>query len=89
MTHTIRNLTPSPMDLPGGRVLPAFGEVTMELTPLDAIVLGHSLAITVSPVEDDDPLEPFRAEYERLTGKRADRRWSEDRLFSEIEKADA
>lgn len=84
MTHTIRNLTPSPMDLPGGRVLPAFGEVTMELTPLDALVLGHSLALSVQEVSADN-LDQWRDMYRELTGDEPDKRWSEATLMKRIE----
>lgn len=82
--HLIKNLTASPMDLPGGIVLPAFGEVSY---PHDTSILSFSPALHITPVEDD-PLEPFRVEYHRLTGKRADRRWSEERLFKELEAAE-
>lgn len=83
----IKNLTNSPFDLPGGHILPANGEWEGELPGPYLLALRASPAVEVVD-EDSDPLEPFRAEYERLTGKRADRRWSETRLFEEIEKAD-
>ena len=81
----VHNLTNSPYDLPGGHILPANGSWTGELPE------SYLAALRASPVvriEDADPLDSFRAEYERLTGKRADRRWSEERLFTEIENAD-
>lgn len=81
----IKNLTNSPFDLPGGHILPANGEWEGELPEAYLEALRASPAVRI---EDSDPLEPFRAEYERLTGKRADKRWSETRLFEEIEKAD-
>lgn len=81
----IKNLTNSPFDLPGGHILPANGEWEGELPEPYLLALRASPAVEVV---DEDPLEPFRAEYERLTGKRADKRWSETRLFEEIEKAD-
>jgi transcription antitermination factor NusG len=80
----LKNLTNSPFDLPGGHILPANGEWEGELPEAYLLALKASPAVKV----DEDPLEPFRAEYERLTGKRADKRWSETRLFEEIEKAD-
>jgi hypothetical protein len=82
----LKNLTNSPFDLPGGHILPANGEWEGELPEPYLLALKASPAVKV--VEDEDPLEPFRAEYKRLTGKNADRRWSETRLFEEIEKAD-
>lgn len=84
---TVHNLTKSPFDLPGGHILPANGSWTGELPEAYLLALRASPAVEVLE-EDSDPLEPFRVEYERLTGKRADKRWSETRLFEEIEKAD-
>lgn len=81
----IHNLTNSPYDLPGGHILPANGSWTGDLP--EAYVEALRMSPTVR-IEEADPLEPFRAEYERLTGKRADKRWSETRLFEEIEKLD-
>ena len=82
---TVHNLTKSPFDLPGGHILPANGSWTGELPDAYLVALRAS---SVVRIEDEDPLEPFRAEYKRLTGKNADKRWSETRLFEEIEKAD-
>lgn len=82
----LKNLTNSPFDLPGGHILPAKGEWEGELPEPYLLALKASPAVKV--VEDEDPLEPFRAEYERLTGKRADRRWSEETLFSKIEEVE-
>lgn len=82
---TVHNLTNSPFDLPGGHILPANGSWTGELPEPYLVALRAS---NVVRIEDEDPLEPFRAEYKRLTGKNADKRWSETRLFEEIEKAD-
>lgn len=83
----IKNLTNSPFDLPGGNILPANGEWEGELPEAYLLALKASPAVKV--VEDKDPLEPFRAEYERLTGKRADKRWSEETLFAKIEEVEA
>lgn len=83
---TVQNLTHSPFDLPGGHILPAYGTWSGELPEAYVAALRASPAVRI---EDEDPLDEFRAEYERLSGKRADRRWSETRLFEEIEKLDS
>lgn len=83
---TVHNLTNSPFDLPCGHILPANGSWSGELPDAYLLALKASPAVRI---EDEDPLEPFRAEYERLTGKRPDGRWSELRLFEELEKLDA
>jgi hypothetical protein len=82
----LKNLTNSPFDLPGGHILPANGEWEGELPEAYLLALKASPAVKV--VEDEDPLEPFRAEYKRLTGKNADKRWSEETLFSKIEEVE-
>ena len=85
MTHTIRNMTHSPYDLPtlsGSVVLPAFGEVTAEFDENYLAILGMVDSVRVLPVEGN----MWAEEYERLTGKRPDKRWSEARLVSELEK---
>lgn len=85
MTHTITNLTHSPYDLPaigGAVVLPAFGEVTAEFDPLYLAALEQSDGVRVLAVDNN----MWADEYERLTGKRPDKRWSEARLMSELEK---
>lgn len=82
----IHNLTNIPFDLPGGHILPANGSFTGELPEPYVLALRASPAVRV---DDSDPLDEFRTEYERLTGKKADRRWSEDTLFAKIEEAGA
>lgn len=37
--------------------------------------------------EDDQEIEKLRADYKELTGKKADGRWSVEKLTEEIEKA--
>lgn len=81
----IKNLTNSPFDLPGGHILPANGEWEGELPEAYLLALRASPAVEVV---DEDPLEPFRAEYKRLTGKNADKRWSEETLFAKIEEVE-
>lgn len=76
----IKNLTGSPIDLPSGRILPAYGET--EATEADGI-LRHSPAVAF--VETEDTLEQWRAMYKELTGKGADKRWTEATLTARIE----
>lgn len=85
----IKNLLNSPVDiqtLSGPIVLAAHEEREVHGFPpsYDRLYRASSFFSV-----EDDPLEPFRVEYERLTGKKADKRWSETRLFEEIEKAES
>lgn len=75
---TIKNLTGGPIDLPSGRILPAYGET--EATEADG-VLRYSPAVAFV----DDSLGQWRAMYKELTGKDADKRWTEATLTARIE----
>lgn len=63
------------------KVVQAFDGVTLQ--PGEAYDSGDSIVKTA--VAGD--LGTLRAEYRELTGKDADRRWKEDRIRSEIDKA--
>lgn len=81
----IKNLTNSPFDLinSAGLVvrLPARGEVTLEPHSM------HAAAYRSAPyLQITEEGKGSAAEYESLTGKPADGRWSESRLREEIEK---
>lgn len=81
---TVKNLTPSPFDLCPGVILPAYGEVEVEL--LDSILLvalRESPAVTIS--ESSESLEYWRDTYETLTGKKPHHLWKMPRLKAEIE----
>lgn len=86
MRVTVTNLSNGAIDLPGGNIVPANGDWTGEMSKHDFDIFGMSSVLTVEPA--DDPLQPFRDEYERLSGKPANKRWGEDRLFQEIEALD-
>lgn len=84
----IRNLTGSPYDLAPGVILPAFGEVEVDLPEYIMEVLNAVPGVevdTVTVVPDADPLDQWRALYKETTGKKPDGRWSEERLIAEIE----
>lgn len=82
----IRNLTGSPYDLAPGVILPAFGEVDADLPDYMLEILAASPGVEVV-VTAAEPLEEWRKMYHELTGKDADKRWSEETLISKIEKA--
>jgi len=84
----IRNLTGSPYDLAPGVILPAFGEVDADLPDYLVDILSAVPGVEVV-VTTAEPLEEWRKMYHELTGKDADKRWSEKRLIEEIEKASA
>jgi hypothetical protein len=86
MRVTVTNLSKGAVDLMGGNKVPANGTWTGEMDDLHISIFGASTVLTVEPA--DDPLQPFRDEYERLSGKPANKRWGEDRLFQEIEALD-
>ena len=84
----IKNLIGSPLDIEtttGPRVLPAYGEIEAELPPGYLEAIGGAPFIEVITVQED-PLDQWRSLYKDTTGKDADKRWSEARLISEIEK---
>jgi hypothetical protein len=76
----IKNLTNSAIDLPGGRILPAYGET--EATDADGL-LRYSPAVAF--IESDDTLGQWRDMYKELTGKDADKRWTEATITARIE----
>lgn len=95
----LKNPTNSPYDIQtkqGMKVLPAHGELECELDPAYLDILKLSFAVEVvdgkqkasknpepeQPNTEEDPAE----KYERLTGKKPDGRWSDERLAAEIEK---
>lgn len=95
----LKNATNSPYDIQtkqGMKVLPAHGELECELDPAYLDILKLSFAVEVvdckqkvakksgaeQPKTEEDPA----AKYERLTGKKPDGRWSEERVLAEISK---
>lgn len=88
----IKNLLNSPVDiqtLSGPIVLAAHEEREIQGFPPSYDRLYRASSFFEVTESEADPLEPFRVEYERLTGKKADKRWSETRLFEELEKAES
>lgn len=96
----IKNLVGSPFDvqtLSGPRVIDAFGTLEAEFDPayLDILLAGRSIVIDEdrpqkkeTKQEEKEPVKPESdaARYERLTGKKPDGRWSDERLLAEIAK---
>lgn len=89
MRVTVTNLSNGAVDLPGGNIVAANGTWTGEMSKQDFDVFSLSSMLAVEEAgEAEDPLQPFRLEYERLSGKPANKRWGENRLFAEIEALD-
>lgn len=95
MAHRLKNKSGMPYDiatLNGPAILPANGEITVELSAFEIEVMRHSPEIEISdadekPVADQpDDLVRLRAEYKELAGKKAFGGWKADRLQSEIDK---
>lgn len=96
--YKITNKTPHPHDLhtkSGVKVIGAYGSIEADFDPayLDIIRLGFDVEKVGEKVELKDeparteapsPVDP-REEYETLTGKKPDGRWSEERILSELE----
>lgn len=94
----LKNATNSPYDIQtkqGMKVLPAQAELECELDPAYLDILKLSFAVEVvdgnqkaakRPEPSEDPDETDSVKYERLTGKKPDGRWSDERLAAELEK---
>lgn len=65
------------------RVLTADNSTEFEAPASDPDPLPES--VTVATPDEPDPIDALRRDYEELTGKIADRRWSAARLEREIE----
>lgn len=102
--HKITNRTAQPHDIHtrnGVKPIHAHGTLTADFDPayLEIIKLGFDVekvgakAEAKAEVKDAPVVEPdacdARAEYEELTGKKPDGRWSEDRVSDEVEKIKA
>lgn len=102
--YKVTNKTPHPHDLQtktGPKVISAYGTLEDDFDPayLEIIKLGFDVekvgakAEVKAEVKDAPVVEPdaydARAEYEELTGKKPDGRWSEDRVSDEVEKIKA
>ena len=89
--HKITNKTPHPYDIHtknGVKVIPAFGTLEAEFDPayLEIIKLSFDVELAGEKIEDEkNPLSPAD-EYELITGKQPDGRWSEEIVFAEIAK---
>ena len=88
----IKNLTNSPYSLTDkdGKavMLPARGTVDIEPHPMHVDQyrqVGYFEITEAEPLENPDPRDALRAEYEELTGESADKRWGESRLRTEID----
>lgn len=88
MRVTVKNISKSALDLPKNIRLFAGKEWTGEMDPAYVAAFEASKQVSVTRVDDADEEDAFREEYRRLSGKRADRRWSPERLLEEIEKLD-
>lgn len=88
----IKNLVGSPFDIEttsGPAILPAYGEIEVELSPQYLTMLEITPAIEIVKIEAD-PLDQWRDLYREASGgKEPDGRWSEKRLIEEIEKLSA
>lgn len=88
----ITNKVGSPFDvqtLSGPAILPAFGSLEAEFDSgyLQIICVGGHIFVDDTPVPEVEPdLSELQAEYRKLSGKDADKRWSEKRLADEIAK---
>lgn len=87
----IKNTVGSPFDiqtLNGPAVLPAFGslEANFDSGYLHVLLMGGYI-VEEAEVKDLEPdLSERQAEYRELSGKDADKRWSQKRLNEEVEK---
>ena len=87
----IKNTVGSPFDiqtLNGPAVLSAFGslEANFDSGYLHVLLMGGYI-VEEAEVKDLEPdLSDLQAEYRKLSGKDADKRWSEKRLADEIAK---
>lgn len=88
----ITNKVGSPFDvqtLSGPAILPAFGSLEAEFDSgyLQIICMGGHIFVDDTPEpEVETDLSELQAEYRELSGKDADKRWSEKRLADEISK---
>ena len=97
----IKNLVGSPFDvqtLSGPAIIEAFGTLEAEFEPgyLDLLLTCRNIVIDdEAPAKPASVAEPkadeFTAaeQYELLTGKKPDGRWSDERLAEEIAKLEA
>ena len=61
-----------------------------ELAKFEALVKVGAIELTKTKQADEPELESdLREEYKKLTGKKADGRWSDERIEEEIEKLKA
>lgn len=86
----ITNKVGSPFDvqtLSGPAILPAFGSLEAEFDSgyLQIICMGGHIFVDDTPEPEVEPdLSELQAEYRKLSGKDADKRWSEKRMTTEI-----
>ena len=96
----IKNLVGSPFDvqtLNGPAIIEAFGTLEAEFEPvyLDLLLTCRNIVLDDKPAKVEAKPEPKADEftpaeqYELLTGKKPDGRWSAERLAEEIAKLEA
>lgn len=93
MAHLLKNLSNIPFDVPaldGPKILPAYGEITAELSAYEVEVMRHSLMVEIVDAGEaaaEPDIDDLRKQYAELVGKPPDKRWGVPRLQSEIDKA--
>lgn len=90
MAYRLKNLSHIPFDVPaldGPKILPAYGELTADLSAYEAEVMKHSLMVEIEEAEAEPDTDDLRKQYAELTGETPDKRWGAPRLQSEIDKA--
>ncbi|KRE07449.1 hypothetical protein ASE63_22380 [Bosea sp. Root381] len=91
MAYHLKNLSHFPLDVPslnGPMILPAYGEITADLSAYEAEVMRHSQMVEISDADEAEPdIDDLRKQYADLVGEQPDKRWGAPRLQSEIDKA--
>lgn len=89
--HKITNKTPHPYDIHtknGVKVIAAFGTLEDEFDPAYLEMIKLSFDVEFAGEKSGDEKIPLSQadEYELITGKKPDGRWTEKRIISEIAK---
>lgn len=104
MAYRLKNLSGYPLDVPtlnGPAILPAYGEITAELSAFEMEVMHHSTIVDISddpldhdgdgqkggskPAEEGDELTKLRADYLDVMGKRPYHGWTAEQLQEKID----